>query len=163
MIKKYYHGTNMVSAKDILEKGINLQSGRQDADFGQGFYTTESYEQAKRWAGKTKSSAVIGFYCDTDKLDGVKFNGFTKEWKEYVYNNRVDVLDTCPFKDYIEGPLADGRTKRMARKVSLGEISKADFMAEISKSDIGSQVAFKTQKAVDSLKMGHIVKEDDNK
>lgn len=162
MLKKYYHGTDIVSARNILENGIDLNAGRTLHDFGKGFYTTEDYMQAARWAGNSKEAAVIAFYCDTDKLDGVVFNGFTDEWKEAIYSNRVEDIDPYADKDYVEGPLADGKARQLAARVRHRQSSKKEFFREISRANIGSQVNFKSLKAVESLKMGHIVKGDDH-
>lgn len=163
MLKKYYHGTNKTAAKNILENGIDLNVGRSKNDFGKGFYTTEDYKQAARWAGDTESSAVVAFYCDTDNLSGVSFSGFTSEWKNTIYSNRVDGVDIHIDKDYVEGPLADGKARQLAARVKHGEISKNDFFRQISQANIGGQIVFKSQKAISELKRGHIIngKEDE--
>lgn len=161
MLKKYYHGTSKKAAKDILENGINLDIGRTKNDFGKGFYATENYKQAARWAGNTNDSAVVAFYCDTDKLSGVTFTGFTDDWKDAIYSNRVCGIDIYLDKDYVEGPLADGKARQLAEKVKRGRISQKLFYKEISQANIGSQIVFKTKKAINELKMMHISEEGD--
>lgn len=52
MIRKFYHGTNNKSADSILNNGIDINKGRNDADFGLGFYMTEDFRQAQSWAKK---------------------------------------------------------------------------------------------------------------
>ena len=52
MIRKFYHGTNNKSANSILNNGIDINKGRNDADFGLGFYMTEDFRQAQSWAKK---------------------------------------------------------------------------------------------------------------
>lgn len=161
MLKKYYHGTNKKAAKNILENGVDLNIGRIKNDFGKGFYATEDYKQAARWAGNTNDSVVVAFYCDTDKLSGVTFTGFTNDWKNTIYSNRVCGIDIYLDKDYIEGPLADGRARQLAEKAKRGRISQKRFFAEISQANIGSQIVFKTKNAVNELKMMHITNEGD--
>lgn len=41
---RLYHGST------IATKHPSLQKGRATTDFGKGFYTTTSFEQAKKWA-----------------------------------------------------------------------------------------------------------------
>ena len=43
-----YHGSNMIVEKPL----VNI--GKTSVDFGQGFYLTSDYEQAKRWANQVK-------------------------------------------------------------------------------------------------------------
>jgi len=45
-----YHGTVRPFAHRILEDGVDVFTGRAEVDFGQGFYTTTSLEQAETWA-----------------------------------------------------------------------------------------------------------------
>jgi len=45
-----YHGTTSTSAASILSSGIRLGYSRPRFDFGKGFYTTTSREQAESWA-----------------------------------------------------------------------------------------------------------------
>ncbi|WP_303817921.1 hypothetical protein [Selenomonas ruminantium] len=37
---KLYHGTDLFSAEQILQKGIDITAGRKGLDFGTGFYVT---------------------------------------------------------------------------------------------------------------------------
>ena len=71
-------------------------------------------------------------------------------------------MDMHADRDYVEGPLADGKTKRMATRVIAGSASKKDFMKEICKSNIGTQIAFKTKASVKALKRGHIVEKKES-
>lgn len=49
-----YHGCSEKAADSLLANGlnaINLTIGRVGLDFGKGFYTTTSPDQAASWAG----------------------------------------------------------------------------------------------------------------
>ena len=54
-----FHGTDHLSAADILVGGIDLCSGRQKRDFscGSGFYLTISLDVALDWAKSTTAKA----------------------------------------------------------------------------------------------------------
>ena len=41
---KLYHGST------VTVKKTNLRQGRENTDYGKGFYTTIDFEQAARWA-----------------------------------------------------------------------------------------------------------------
>src|SRR5262245_66421866 len=45
-----YHGTDINSANNIMQHGINLTLSKALTDFGQGFYLTTYFDQAKNWA-----------------------------------------------------------------------------------------------------------------
>ena len=89
-----YHGSNIeVSNPQIIESDRRL-------DFGQGFYLTSSYEQAKRWAELTVKRRGTGkevvsvFEFDDSSVSDLKILHFTqaqKEWLEYVTMNRKNL------------------------------------------------------------------------
>ena len=45
---KLYHGTISTGAENIINNGIKLDHGKPKVDFGQGFYTTPSFNFAMR-------------------------------------------------------------------------------------------------------------------
>ena len=45
-----FHGCTDVDATRIIGGGVDPQTGRPDADFGRGFYTTTLHRQARHWA-----------------------------------------------------------------------------------------------------------------
>ena len=68
-----YHGTLDIYVKSIL-KGVNVNRGKLNTDFGRGFYTTTLLRQAESWARQLSQQhsgtkpAVIGFDVDRDHL-----------------------------------------------------------------------------------------------
>ena len=89
---RLYHGST------VVVKRPNIQKGRKATDFGRGFYTTTNFEQAKKWALLKKNReqsdrAIVSVYEVPDNiLEGEfvvrHFAGATKEWLEFVVNNR---------------------------------------------------------------------------
>ena len=112
MIRKFYHGTNNKSADSILNNGIDINKGRNDADFGLGFYMTEDFRQAQSWAKKLfgDDAAVVSFYADTSKLKEKIFTSSTDEWRNHVYSNRMRKQDLLADYDCISGPMLDGKS-----------------------------------------------------
>ncbi|XP_028409893.1 uncharacterized protein LOC114532557 [Dendronephthya gigantea] len=70
----FFHGTDHVSAKNILDDGIKLGCGKVRCDFsnGKGFYLVNDFEYALNWAQKDKAAAVILFKITHDHLNGVQ-------------------------------------------------------------------------------------------
>lgn len=92
-----YHGTDNISAHNILANGINLNAGKLKADFGQGFYTTDSLVSAKSWAIAKSSYGLKPYivsveFDDTSakKLGVIKeFEDRTLAWCQFIACNRV--------------------------------------------------------------------------
>ena len=87
-----YHGSNIAIPK------IDLRLGNPNKDFGKGFYLTEDEDQARRIAmirartfggDMTINKYEFNETCLTNgELKFKKFIGYTKEWAEFVCENR---------------------------------------------------------------------------
>lgn len=86
-----YHGSIYLVEKPRLLKE------QRNSDFGNGFYTTTSFEQAKKWAknriGRTNSNCgyVSVFEYNQNNSKNLKVKTFDKanrEWLEFVVSNR---------------------------------------------------------------------------
>jgi hypothetical protein len=83
-----YHGS------DIAVTEPKILSANRLLDFGEGFYTTSSYEQACRWARtvkinrKSKNQIVSIYDFNIDKavenLQIIRFNTANHEWKHEI-------------------------------------------------------------------------------
>ena len=109
-----YHGGNM-----ILEKPeIHVPS--RPLDFGEGFYTTFSREQACRWSSKVyerkqegRPTLNIYEYSREEALENLKVLKFEKpdvEWLKFIVSNRTSNLNHN--FDIVEGPVANERSTR---------------------------------------------------
>ena len=78
----YHTGFDIIEAPDI-------HFGRQNADFGQGFYLSGNWEFSVRWARERKGRHT---YLNTYVLDtaGLSIKRFARdaEWFGYIYRNR---------------------------------------------------------------------------
>ena len=105
-----YHGSNTVVEKpDVSFSRVNL-------DFGQGFYLTSHFKQAKNWAIRKKrfekGEPIVNVY---DFDEGVlnefqikKFETESEEWLEFVAKNRKGNFSERDF-DAVFGPVANDR------------------------------------------------------
>lgn len=98
-----YHGTDSLSADNIMNNGIDVTYGEQSVDNGKGFYMTPNYEFAFKRA-QTAASKLSKFY-ETDVSPVVlkieidiptsgdivvkEFPECTYEWKEFIFYNRI--------------------------------------------------------------------------
>ena len=89
---KVYHGSLSEVPNPEIRQGENI------GDFGNGFYVTTSYDQARRFV-KTKgrrenvTSGFVSCYelderLFQDDFKGLSFLGPTREWAEFVISNR---------------------------------------------------------------------------
>ena len=105
-----YHGSNTVVEKpDVSYSRVNL-------DFGQGFYLTTHFEQAKNWAIRKKrfekGKPIVNVYdFNEDVINEFRIKKFeveSKEWLEFVARNRKGVTLENDF-DAVFGPVANDR------------------------------------------------------
>lgn len=177
-----YHGTTNL-ALPSLEKGIDLKKGREEVDFGQGFYLTASKEQATRWAefkvglanrrnSRSQAKGVIVCYSVNKGLLAdaklISFDDFTVEWALFVLFHRTGIGKgslstwgggqiTHP-ADIVFGPLADGTNlSTLIYEYQKNIINLQQFTAKITGSKYGfpeeHQFSFHTEKAKASLKI----------
>ena len=122
---KLYHGST------VTVKSPNIQKGRKATDFGKGFYTTTNFEQAKKWAILKRNrehgkKAVVSVYEVPDNIldrefSVLRFEGATKEWLEFVVNNRRGKGKNS--YDLIMGPVANDQLYATIRLYEQGVVT----------------------------------------
>lgn len=155
-MKKLFHGTTKTGASNIRKNGVNLFANKGLADFGYGFYlATEKAIAENRAISMARrdddSPEVMVFTLNTEGLK-VKSYNIGDEWKEQIYNQRVNGIDNLDY-DVVIGPIADGRIKILLNGIASGNITKEDFMNQI----VGpitkkKQITIKTEKGIKHLK-----------
>ena len=111
---KLYHGSN-----STIEKPDLSFSKRHNMDFGLGFYTTTSYEQAEQFTdfvkrrNKNVGEKIVSIYnFNIDGFKELKIKNFSDDhrgWLDYVHSNRREFQDILPDYDVVIGPVADRR------------------------------------------------------
>lgn len=129
-------------------------------DFGLGFYTTESEDQAVRWAKhvrlvRTTKHAVVTVYdissLDVTSLKVKVFDGVSEEWFDAVISCRSG-NDVLSGHDIVIGPVADDNVYRTIRLFETGVYDKAEAMRRLLAERLFNQVVFKTDIALKNLR-----------
>ena len=79
---------------------------RYNKDFYHGFYCTENWRQAERWATRFSSTGVLNKYrfIPNDQLSILRFDHMTEEWLDFI----ADCRSGKPHGyDIVEGLMAD--------------------------------------------------------
>lgn len=150
---KVYHGSlEIVETPEIREPNRTL-------DYGSGFYTTTSSEQAEEWVRRKMKSnrAAKGFVneyeLDIDNLQSVKcllFESPTDEWIDFVMNNRLN-RDFVHDYDIVYGPVANDRVYTCFALYEGGLMSKQNLLAELKTYELVDQYLFHTEQALQLL------------
>ena len=95
-----YHG----SAMEVIYPEIRIT--RYTKDFSWGFYCTNSYEQAYRWADRRSSHGIVNVYKYTEnpELKILHFSKMNDEWLDFIARCRSGESHSY---DIVEGPMAD--------------------------------------------------------
>lgn len=153
---KLYHGSN------VEIEFVDLTRGRRGKDFGKGFYANPDYMQAVEFCSNVVRRegagipVVTSFEFDESALDVLnvkRFDGYTKEWAEFILMNRNNISDE-PAHDYdiVIGPIADDGVGTQIRRLSRGFITFDAFLEELKYSKVSIQYFFGTDGALKYLK-----------
>ena len=150
---KIYHGSiEKVESPEIRESNRTL-------DYGQGFYTTTSYEQAEAWVRRrmnekrTSRGYVCVYELNEDALEGLAtliFEQPTEEWVDFVMKNRTQKGYVHEY-DIVYGPVANDRVYAAFALYEGGLINKQALIAELKAYKLVDQYLFHTEKALQAL------------
>lgn len=146
-----YHGS------DCIVKNPALSYGREDADFGIGFYVTTDLEMAEKWAARRRNSIINVYRMNPDHLNGLEFE-LNKGWLDFVVQNRsghkrveMNLTDI----DYIKGATADDRLFAVVEQYE-GDLLDADTAIKaMNAMKIGEQLALISEAGIRELKFTH--------
>lgn len=151
---KLYHGSlEKVDKPEIREPNRTL-------DYGGGFYTTTSYEQAEGWVRRRmkEEEKEIGyvnlFEFDEQalsQLDCLIFHAPTEEWVDFVMQNRTRKGFTHDY-DIVYGPVANDRVYAAFALYEGGLLNKQSLIAELKTYKLVDQYLFHTEAALHSLR-----------
>lgn len=151
-MRKVYHG----AAQEVRAPLVHV--GRENLDFGKGFYVTSIRSQAKTWA-EIKSRYLldgIGYINEYlfDFDNAVKncrykiFERYDGEWLHFIVNSR-DGLKVWKGYDVIEGGVANDRVIDTVEAFKAGQISEEKALRELSKHQPNNQICILKQEVVD--------------
>ena len=153
---KLFHGSN------VEIESIDLARGRKGKDFGKGFYANPDYMQAVEFCTSVIRREGVGIPTVTsfdfdesalNVLNVLRFDGYSKEWAEFILLNRNNTSDV-PAHDYdiVVGPIADDGVGTQIRRLSRGFITFDAFLEELKYSKVSIQYFFGTEEAIKYLK-----------
>ena len=134
-----------------------VNRGRGKTDFGKGFYTTTSREQAEKWAqikrdrmGDEAHAIVSVFELDDAVLNNPAyhtrhFDGATAEWLDFVVGNRRGEVHHN--FDLIMGPVANDKLYATITLYENGILDANAAIEQLNTHQLFDQLSFHTTKA----------------
>ena len=151
-----FHGSNTVIAV------VDLAKSKRYKDFGQAFYLSAEEDQARKMAvakvvqyGGEEYITLFEFdesSLFSPDLQVMCFEEYSREWAEFVFNNRDENQDFLHSYDIVYGPIADDYIGLQIRDFKRSNITFEQFLSNIRyHKGVTFQYAFCTQKAVEHL------------
>lgn len=133
-------------------------------DFGDGFYLTTDYQQAKKWAQhKAKDNATFYVSCytiDKRNLNYLKIKQFktpNENWLNFIVQCRK--FNYEPNNDLIIGPVMDGQYSWLTLELYLQhKLSFSEAIDGLKVYHLTDQWAFKTERALSFLNLKQVIK-----
>ena len=131
----------------------DIRRGRVNADFGQGFYTTDNEEFARRWVLEKPGADVFVNIYELDET-GLKVKRFERdgEWFRYVFSNRRSMPDKLSEYDVIVGPIANDTIFNTMGIMTSGYLTDDEAVQLLTIGPLYSQVVIKSDKAREALR-----------
>lgn len=153
-MSRVYHGS--------IDEVVNpeIRQPNRSLDYGSGFYTTTSYEQAKRWVERRmKDKGVAIGYVNIYELDeklvknmkSLFFEKPTEEWVSFVMRNRTERNFIHDY-DVVYGPVADDSVYTQFALYEGGIISLPTLIQELKTYKLVDQYLFHTEKSLLAIK-----------
>ena len=152
-MRTVYHG----SIKEIESPLASV--GRDNLDFGKGFYVTDIRVQAKTWA-EIKSRYYLGYdgiinqySFDFDNAVNnyryLRFDNYDKAWLDFIVSCRSGKKVWTQY-DIIEGGVANDRVIDTIEAFIAGQIDEAKALGELSKHQPNNQICILRQTIIDN-------------
>ena len=146
-----YHGS-----LEIVEHPL-IREANRPLDFGTGFYTTTSLQQARRWVKlrMEQSQASVGFiniyeYTPKSDLRTRLFRSANEAWVDFVHANRT-VQDYNHDYDIVTGPVANDNVYLSFNLYESGIITKRELIRRLKTYKLVDQLLFHTERSLDTL------------
>ena len=141
-----YHG----SAMEVIYPEIRIT--RYTKDFSWGFYCTNSYEQAYRWADRRSSHGIVNVYKYTEnpELKILHFPKMNDEWLDFIARCRSGESHSY---DIVEGPMADDTIWDFVNGFVSGKIPRNVFWeyAKFKHPNTSDQFSYNKRTAVPGI------------
>lgn len=153
-MSKVYHG----SLEEVRNPEIRLPN--RSLDYGHGFYTTTSYEQARRLVerrmkdNETSIGYVNVYELDDEYIKRMRLLAFekpTEEWVNFVMKNRTERGFTHDY-DVVYGPVADDSVYTQFTLYEGGIISMPTLIKELKTYKLVDQYLFHTEESLRAIR-----------
>lgn len=150
---KLYHGS-----LEIVQKP-GIRKSNCTLDYGSGFYTTTSFEQAEAWVKRRMDEAkqAKGYVNVYKMLESVPatlkqliFHNPTEEWVDFVMRNRTEKGYVHDY-DIVYGPVANDRVYAAFALYEGGILNKQDLIKELKSYKLVDQYLFHTDASLQTL------------
>ena len=157
--KLLFHGS-----KGEIKGDIDVNFGRGNNDFGKGFYTGESYEQAVSFISTYDDPSVYFMFFDDSDLKCKRYS-VDREWMMTIayYRETLDKYENHPLIkkiiaesrdcDYIVAPIADNKMFETINEFIEGNLTDEQCKHCLAATNLGMQYVFLTEKAASRLKI----------
>ena len=146
-----YHGATMRVEHPLCN------FGRENLDFGRGFYLTDLRKQAEEWAARQadarKEKGVLNVY-EFDRDSAIKeyryllFSAYDRNWLRFIVDSRNGKKPWTAY-DIIEGGIANDRVIDTVNLFSLGLMDEETALARLSEHQPNNQICILNQDVVD--------------
>ncbi len=150
-MRTMYHG-----APHIVDAPL-CHVGRENLDFGKGFYLTDMRKQAVGWATRAANLGLpqwlnlyeLDMECVRTNAKCKIFSAYDEEWLQFIVDSRNG---GCPWQgfDFIEGGIADDRVITTVEDYLNGDISMEYALRRLSEHRPNNQACILSQSLLDS-------------
>jgi len=157
--KLLFHGT-----KTMIDGDITIEYGRDNSDFGKGFYCGESIEQTISFISRYPNSSFYILSFDDKELKSTTFT-VNQEWmlavayfrgklNDYKDNPKlIKIVEKVKNVDYIYAPIADNRMFTIIDNFIDGLITDEQCKHSLAATNLGNQYVFLNDKATSRLQI----------
>lgn len=157
--KLLFHGS-----KGEIKGDIDVNFGRGNNDFGKGFYTGESYEQAVSFISTYDDPSVYFMSFDDSDLKCKRYS-VDREWIMTIayYRESLEEYENHPLIkkiiaesrdcDYIVAPIADNKMFETINEFIESNLTDEQCKHCLAATNLGMQYVFLTEKAASKLKV----------
>ena len=151
-----YHGSNLCVEKPLIDKG------RNNLDFGKGFYLTKIQEQAEKWAevvaerkGRNATAVLNQYLFDYESVKKANytikiFESYNIDWLEYVVDCRKGNSEKYAF-DLVEGGVANDNVIDTVEDYEKGIITAEQALGQLRYKKVNHQICICNQQILDKF------------
>ena len=133
------------------------KAGRENLDFGQGFYITNIREQAERWAFRIgrqlQESPILNIYeLDIERIEKeyryLKFKKYDQQWLEFIVKSRKGEKPWATY-DIVEGGVANDRVIDTVEAYINGMMTVEMALGQLAQHQPNNQFCLLSQLLID--------------